>query len=142
MTRDRVRRIIERDLRPVRPLWSPLRRVAVLAPVALAVAALAASKYGLRHDVGQLGAVVTWGLSALEWALGFAVLGLALRQAVPGYGVSLRILTTVCVTTAVLIVAATLIGRRRAVRTVPAPGPPTGPGTPPRSPGGSPSTRR
>ena len=109
VTRDRVRRVVERDLRPVRPLWSPLRRVAVLAPIAVAVAALAASKYGLRHDVGQLGAVVTWGLSALEWTLGFVILGLALRQAVPGYGVSLRILTTGCVATAVLIVAATFM---------------------------------
>jgi len=83
-TRDRVRRIVAADLRPVRPLWSPARRALLLWPFALLLAVLASLTYGLREDAGQLGPALTWGASAIEWLLGLMVIAVALRHAVPG----------------------------------------------------------
>jgi hypothetical protein len=83
-TRERVRRIVAGDLRPVRPLWSPSRRTLLLWPFALLLALLASLKYGLREDAGQLGPVLTWGASSLEWLLGLTVIAAALQHAVPG----------------------------------------------------------
>jgi hypothetical protein len=97
-TRARVHRVVVRDLRAVRPLWSPRRRTLLVWPFALLLAVLASLKYGVRDDVGQLGAVLTWGASAVEWLLGLSVLALALREAVPGSHGGHRRLAWLCVT--------------------------------------------
>jgi Negative regulator of sigma F len=108
-TQQRVRRAIADDLRPVRPLWSPLRRVIVLLPVAIVLALFAASKYGPRKDAALLGGLVTWGLSSLEWTLGLLLLGVGLRHAVPGYGMSRRRLVILCGVTVAVILSITFV---------------------------------
>jgi len=87
-THERVRRIVARDLRPVRPLLAPGVRLFLLVPIAAMVALLAAARYGPRADFDQLGDVLTWGLSGLQWIIGLLILGIALRRAIPGYGTS------------------------------------------------------
>ena len=89
-THDRVRRLVAQDLRPVRPLLPPTRRVLIVSPIAAVLAFLAALNYGRRDDFEQLGGIITWGLSAIQWTIGLLILGIALRQAIPGYGVSRR----------------------------------------------------
>ena len=111
-THERVRRIVAQDLRPVRPLPRPGRRALVAVPVALLVAVLAAFRYGPRDDFNRLGAIVTWGFSGLQWTVGLLVLALALRQAIPGYGVSRRVLLTVGALAASAILTITAVTYR------------------------------
>jgi hypothetical protein len=106
-TRERVRRIVADDLRPVRPLFPPSYRVLVVLPIALLVAYAAATRYGRRDDFDHLGLVLTWGFSALQWTLGLLVLGAALRLAVPGSGTSRRALWMLCGATVAAILAIT-----------------------------------
>jgi hypothetical protein len=108
MTRARVRSAIARDLRPVRPLWSPRRRALALWPFALALATLAALRYGLRDDADVLGGFVTWGLSGFEWLVGLTVIAIALREAVPGLELARARLAWLFAGAAAIVVAITL----------------------------------
>jgi hypothetical protein len=108
-TRDRVRRIVAGNLRPVRPLWSPARRALLLLPFALLLAALASLRYGLREDADQLGPILTWGTSALEWLLGLTVIAVALREAVPGSEGGHRRLVRLCVLAGIVLSVTTVL---------------------------------
>src|SRR5262249_8098830 len=108
-TRERVRRIVASDLRPVTPIFPPSRRGLVALPIALLVASLGAPRHGRRDDFEQLGVLMTWGLSALEWMLGVLVLGVAFRLAVPGYGASRRALWTIGAATIAWILTVTAV---------------------------------
>lgn len=77
---DRVRASLE----PVRPLGSPSHRVLALVPVALLLFLGPPMYYHWRENLAQMPAWTSWGLSALESLGGIALLGFALRQAVPG----------------------------------------------------------
>ena len=79
-----LRRAIEADLRPVQPLASPWRRTLWLAPIALVLLIMSVAIFGLREDSGDLGLSLTWGASVLQMLIGLAVMGFALREAVPG----------------------------------------------------------
>jgi hypothetical protein len=104
---DRVRQAVAGDLRPVRRLWSPGRRVLLLAPVALAIAAVATQQYG-RNDLATLGAVIVWGFFALQCVLALLVFGVALCLAVPGYGMSRRSVGLMCAAVATVLAVVTL----------------------------------
>ena len=106
---ERVRRIVSQDLRPVKPLSPPARRALMIAPIALGVAVLAATRYGWREDFDQLGPIITWGFSALQWTLGLVVLALALREAIPGGSVSRVVLLNAGMVTATAIVVITAV---------------------------------
>ena len=110
-TFERVREAVARDLRPVRPILSPSRRLLLLVPIAVVVAAVATVQYE-RDDFEALGVVLTWGLSALQWVLGILVLGIALRQAVPGYGLSGRTRWLTCVGVLIFMTGVTLATHR------------------------------
>ncbi|MEM9555118.1 MAG: NrsF family protein [Acidobacteriota bacterium] len=93
---DALRRRLAADVAPVRPL-RPARWLAA----ALAVFALAGVTYfgayyalGFRADRPALGPFGFWGLSALQMAVALALLGLALRESVPGRRPSLALLWT------------------------------------------------
>jgi hypothetical protein len=58
----------------------------MVAAVATAVAALAVGTIALRDDLGQMPLWLSWGFSALELIVGVVIVGLALREAVPGAG--------------------------------------------------------
>jgi hypothetical protein len=107
-TYQRVRQAVAHDLKPVRPLWSPGRRLLLLIPVAI-VAAGYSPAIATRDDLGQLGAWAAWGLSAVQWTIGLLILGVALRAAVPGRGVSRRFLIATLAAAPVTILTVTAI---------------------------------
>jgi hypothetical protein len=72
------------DIEPVRPLASPARRMLVLVPLALILFLGPPMYHHWRENLAQLPAWASWGMSALESLGGIALLGFALRQAVPG----------------------------------------------------------
>lgn len=80
---DRVRA----DFGPVKPLASPSRRLWALVPLALALLLGPPLYYGWRENLAQMPTWASWGMSLLESLGGVALLGLALRQAVPGMAV-------------------------------------------------------
>jgi uncharacterized membrane protein YgdD (TMEM256/DUF423 family) len=80
----RLRQAIATDLRPVRPLPPPGRRVLAMLPAALLVLLAAPTVFWLRVDAAALGGWVLWGLSVAQGALGVALVRAALVEAVPG----------------------------------------------------------
>ena len=106
--RERVRDIVARDIKPVRPLLAPGRRMLLLVPIAIAAALYAPFGYGHR-DFDRLGWLASWGMSAIEWGIGLVVLAVALRHAVPGRGVSRRFLLATLIGAPLLIVLVTVV---------------------------------
>lgn len=98
MVEDRVelpaelRAAVAGDLRPVRPLPRPSRRVGGVAPIALVLLGAAVAVFGLRQDALRLGFALTWGASTLQMILGLTLVAAALREAVPGTTLSRRAL--------------------------------------------------
>ena len=110
-TFERVRGVVAGDLRPVRPILPPWRRVLLLTPIAGTVAVVATMQYG-RDDFAALGVFVTWGLSALQWIVGMLLLGIALRRAGPSYSISGGVTWLTCVGASIVLAAATLASYR------------------------------
>lgn len=83
---DALRDRIAGDLRPVRPLHPAWRRTLAVAAVATAVLALTlfGLKLQLRADLDMLPVWLGWGCTFLELLVGVLIVGLALREAVPG----------------------------------------------------------
>lgn len=83
-----LRREIERDSKPVRPLPPPWRR-AVWVVIAVGVVWLAdLARAPLRPDLDVLPMAIGWGGALLQLAAGLPLVILALRQGVPGAGPS------------------------------------------------------
>ncbi len=83
-----LRRAVEADLMPVRPLLPTWMRVLVAATVAaLGLAAVAVVlQLTLRPDLHQIPRWLSWGCSALQLAIAVLLIVMALREAVPGSG--------------------------------------------------------
>ncbi len=84
MAPPQLRERIAAELAPVAPLRKPWLRAAAALPLAVLLLFGASTIYGLRGDAGQLGWMLTWGLSTIELALGMLLIGFALREAIPG----------------------------------------------------------
>ena len=97
------------SLTPVRPLPPPSRRVWLLVPLGLLLAASAPLLGGQRGDLGDYHPLVTWGLTALQSFAGLWLLALGFREAVPGRNVSSRALTFAAALSALLVVAITSV---------------------------------
>jgi len=83
-----LRRALDADhraVRPLRPAWVRALWVTLWAAVALAVLPLA---IGMRADIASLGFALSWGAAVLECLAGLGLVVLALREAVPGSGVT------------------------------------------------------
>lgn len=76
------------DLRPVRPLARPWKRGLAVCGVAALAAAGVTGVSGVRADAPLLGPGVLWGLSAAQGLYGLALIAAALRESVPGRGLS------------------------------------------------------
>jgi hypothetical protein len=85
---DELRRRVESDLEPVRPLPPSWRRALVVAAVAVAVFAAMVTFFRLRPDLHQLPMWLSWGCALVQLGVGVLLAGLALRESVPGAGVS------------------------------------------------------
>ena len=81
---DRLRSIVARDLKPARPLRSPVVRALAIGPLAMATVVAVPLLSLFRSDMAQLGLLRSWGLSFVEALGGVAVVGLALRESIPG----------------------------------------------------------
>ena len=79
--------LVRADLEPVTPLSAPSRRLLALVPLALVLFFGPPMYWGWRANLALLPSWTSWGLSALESLGGAALMGLALRQAVPGLAV-------------------------------------------------------
>lgn len=68
----------------MKPLPPPSSRVLWALPIAALLMAGSVVYFGLRADSSFLGWGLTWASSAFQLALGFSLLGMVLREAVPG----------------------------------------------------------
>ena len=121
---ENLRQVIVRDLRPVRPLLPPWQRTLVVAVVTAAgIAALAAVfKTALRPDLEHLPMWLGWGCSLLQLAVGLLLVGLALRESIPGHSVALGPVTALAATAVLMQVVVGI------ATWLYSPGPPLGPG--------------
>ena len=96
------------SLRPVRPYLPPSLRALAILPVGVVLLVGMPMLWGARPNLALLGGVASWGLSALQMLVGLTVVGLALREAVPGRELSRRELFALVVGGALLFLALTL----------------------------------
>jgi hypothetical protein len=117
---DSYREAIVGDLAPVRPLAKPSRRVWLLVPIGLMLAATAPIVNGIRGDLLPFAPLLTWGATALQAMLGLWLLALGFREAVPGRNVSARALTVAAVLTVMLVSTITVLTNAASATVVPA----------------------
>ena len=103
-----LRRAVARDLRPVRPLASPARRVLRFAPVGLLLFVSLPAFWGWRSNLHALGLGLAWGLSGLQAVVGLVIVGLGLRESIPGRELPRSALAVVAVGAGTLLTWATL----------------------------------
>lgn len=96
------------DFSPVRPLPSPWLRALWCAPFAVLAFLAAPAYFNVRADVLELGWFRSWGASLIQVVAGFALLGAALRESVPGRSWSAGAIGIWIVTPIVLAIAVTL----------------------------------
>ncbi len=93
---EKLRRAVADDLAPVQPLppaWLRTLQATGLAALGLALVLLIL-KLPLRFDLAELPMWLTWGCACLQLAIGVLLIGLALRESVPGQSVPVSIVAT------------------------------------------------
>lgn len=103
-----LRATVEHDLAPVHPLRPPAIRALQVALCAVVLLVVIPMMLGLRQDARVLGFMLSWGISVVETAAGLLLVWMALREAIPGRGVS-RAGGIVALGTAGLILAGTAV---------------------------------
>ena len=76
-------RAISRDLKPVTPSPPPLHLALRMAPLAVLVSSLVLLAIGLRYDSASLGPLLTWGASAVQFALSILFVWIAAHESTP-----------------------------------------------------------
>lgn len=107
-----LREAVENDGQPIRPLHPAWMRTMLAVAILAVVLAFVLAKASLRPDIDQLPMWLSWGCSALQLALGVILVGLALRESVPGEGVPggfVRIAAVTALAVQVLVGIATSI---------------------------------
>jgi hypothetical protein len=104
-----LRDLIARDLHPVAPLASPVRRAVGLLPLAMALLVASVIVFGLRRDASRIGPFLTWGASIIQMLLGLALVAAALREAVPGTTLPRRMLGIAFGTAAIAVLTITFM---------------------------------
>jgi hypothetical protein len=100
-----LRRRIEDDLGPVRPLAPVWRRTLLTACCATGIFVLSLVVIPLRSDMPMLPLWLSWGASLLELGLGVLLIGMSLREAVPGQALPTPTVVLAVVTAMALQVA-------------------------------------
>jgi hypothetical protein len=85
-----LRDAVARDLRPTRPLWPPLVRALVLIPLAVAIVLSVPGLRFFRSDMQAIGIIKAWGFSFGQALAGLIIVAAALRESIPGRGLSRR----------------------------------------------------
>jgi len=83
-----LRQAVSCDLKPVCPLAAPWRRMLWVVPLTIVAFLLPQLIMGPRPDLDQIGMVLGWLPMIVQLLLGLGLLGMALREAVPGIGIS------------------------------------------------------
>ena len=91
---ERLRLAVQRDLKPVRPLLSPWVRAVWLLPIGIAICVGVPWMLGLRRDASVLGGWLSWGASGGQILVGLVLVGIALRESVPGRALPRLVLWT------------------------------------------------
>jgi hypothetical protein len=117
--RESYRDAIAGDLAPVRPLPKPSRRVWLLAPIGLMLAATAPFLNGIRGDLLPFAPLLTWGATGLQAMLGLWLLALGFREAVPGRNVSSSSLAIAAALTVMLVSVITILTNAASATVVP-----------------------
>lgn len=102
-------RFVASDLRPVKPLSTPARRALALTPLGVALLVGMPLLWGLRENVSLVGDTLAWGVSGLQSCVGLAVVGLALRESIPGQELSRRSIAAAFFGSVLLVVMITLL---------------------------------
>jgi hypothetical protein len=105
---EELRASVEQDLEPVRPLRPPGVRALEVALWAVALLVVIPAVLGPRQDAKVLGFMLSWGVSVLETGAGLLLVWMALREAIPGRGVS-RAGGVAALSAAALILAGTAV---------------------------------
>lgn len=105
---DALRRAVAQDLRPVRPLPSPARRTLAFVPVALLLLFGMPLAWGWRQNLQALGLGALWGASGVQALAGLLIVGLGLRESVPGRELSRRALVAIVAGAGLLVLGVTL----------------------------------
>ena len=79
---------VARDLRPTRPLRPPFVRALVLIPIAVAIVLSVPGLRFFRSDMLAIGFLKAWGLSFGQALAGLVIVAAALRESIPGRGLS------------------------------------------------------
>ena len=87
-TPPKLRETVARDLRPTRPLRPPSVRALALIPLAVAIVLAIPALHFFRSDMGAMGFVKAWGFSFGQALAGLLIVGIALRESIPGRGLS------------------------------------------------------
>jgi negative regulator of sigma F NrsF-like protein len=85
-----LRDAVKRDLRPTRPLRSPFVRALVLTPLAVAIVLSIPGLRFFRSDMSAIGFVRAWGFSFGQVLAGLVIIAVALRESIPGRGLTRR----------------------------------------------------
>ncbi|HYE84756.1 MAG TPA: NrsF family protein [Vicinamibacterales bacterium] len=96
-------------LSPVRPLLPPMRRVWLLMPLGILLAASGPLISGGRGDLSNYAPLLTYGALVLQSMLGLWLLALGFREAVPGRSVSTPVLAVAAMLTGVMVASITLL---------------------------------
>ena len=83
-----LRDAIARDLRPTKPLRPPYVRALVLIPLAVAIVLSVPGLRFFRSDMQAIGFLKAWGFSFGQAFAGLVIVGVALRESIPGRGLS------------------------------------------------------
>jgi hypothetical protein len=89
-TPPKLRERIKADLRPTRPLRPPLVRALALIPIAVAIVLSVPGLRFFRSDMAMIGFLKAWGFSFGQALAGLVIVGVALRESIPGRGLSRR----------------------------------------------------
>jgi len=87
---EELREKIARDLKPTRPLRPPYVRALVLIPLAVAIVLSVPGLRFFRSDMQAIGFIKAWGFSFGQALGGLVIVGVALRESIPGRGLSRR----------------------------------------------------
>src|SRR6516164_4648754 len=85
-----LRDAVQRDLRPTRPLRPPFVRALVLIPLAVAIVISVPGLRFFRPDMAAIGFLKAWGFSFGQALAGLVIVAVALRESIPGRGLSRR----------------------------------------------------
>lgn len=90
---DEIKRLVEEDIKPVRPIIEPWK--AALSVVALwcPVVALVLAFLGLRSDHTQLGTVGTWGFAFIQLLVAYLIATVGIRLTIPASNLPMIVLS-------------------------------------------------